>query len=170
MTQRYQDETVNRFAIAAAEMLRRDLDPEFAEDSPSLAFLAGHPLDARAFRGWIQSAMETQMDLAYLTFARGREHLGPTNVSIFAERSGLFYTWSECALWAPRDGGPALMMPKGINVCFAHDGRALISMPTRPTKSLSNGIARARIRLARAARQVTDEQLEEVATPFRQAA
>lgn len=162
MTHRNSDETVNRFALAAAELLRRDLDPEFANDAASVVFLAGPPLDAAKTDYWTLSAKETGVDLVYLTFEPGRERFGPTGVSVFTERWGVVFRWTDCVLWAPRDGCPLLIMPKDLNVCFAHDGKALMSFPSRPTRSLADGVGRARNRLLRAAREVTQDQLAKV--------
>jgi hypothetical protein len=50
-------------------------------------------------------------------------------------------------------------MPKGLNMCFSHDGRALISHPSRPTQALRDGINRARNRMLKAAQAVTAEQI-----------
>mgnify|MGYP006914913682 CR=1 FL=1 len=170
MTHQHSDETVNRFALAVAELLRRDLDPEFADDIASCVFIAGPPLDSAKTDYWTVSAKETGMDVVYLTFELGRERFGPTGVSVFAERWGAVFRWADCVLWAPKDGGPLLVMPKGLNVCFAHDGKALISLPSRPTHALTNGIARARRRLLRAARLVTQEQLDRVEYDWKMAA
>lgn len=170
MTHQQSDEIVNRFALAAAELLRRDLDPEFADDAASVVFLAGPPLDAAKTNYWTLNAKESGMDLIYLTFEPGRERFGPTGVSVFSERWGLVFRWTDCVLWAPRDGGPLLVMPKGINVCFGHDGKALVSLPSRPTHALADGVGRARNRLLRAAREVTEEQLGTVAYDWKMAA
>lgn len=170
MTLQLPDETVNRFALATAELLRRGLDQEFADDAASVVFIAGPPLDAAKTDHWTLSAKETAMDVVYLTFEPGRERFGPSGVSIFAERWGAVFRWPDCVLWAPKDVGPLLVMPKGLNVCFAHDGKALISLPTRPTHALADGIARARKRLLLAARLVTEEQLRGVEYQWRMAA
>ena len=170
MTQHHAAQTFKRFAVAAAELLRRDMDPQFAGDGPSLLFLAGDRLNKTAYAECAAMAKESQMDVIYLNFEPGREHVAPTSVSIFAERWGAVFTWSDCVLWAPKDGGPLLIMPKGLNVCFAHDGRALISFPKRPTHSLRSGIIRARQRLLSAARQVTPEQVTEAEEAIAQAA
>ncbi|MBA2936193.1 hypothetical protein HZF05_19090 [Sphingomonas sp. CGMCC 1.13654] len=45
------------------------------------------------------------MDLMHLAFEPDRERFGPTKVSIFAERLGAIFTWSDCTLCAPKDGG-----------------------------------------------------------------
>lgn len=170
MTQHHAAKTVNRFAVAAAELLRRDLDPQFAGDGPSVLFLAGDRLDETTYAELAVLAKESQMDMIYLDFEPGREHLGPISVSIYAERWGAVFTWSDCVLWAPKDGGPLLIMPKDLNVCFAHDGRALISFPKRPTRSLRSGIIRARQRLLRAASQIMPEQFAEAEEAFARAA
>jgi hypothetical protein len=170
MPHQLSDETVNRFTIAAAELLRRDLSPEFAEDSASLVFVAGPPLDGEKLAHWSIETKTSQMDIVYFTFEPGREHFGPTGATIFAERLGTIFRWPDCVLWAPKDGGPLLIMPKDLNVCFSQDGRALISHPTRPTQSLRNGTARAHQRLLRASREVTAEQLDRVAAEWRSAA
>lgn len=46
MAHQHSEGIVNRFALAVAELLRRDLGPEFADDAASVVFLAGPPLDA----------------------------------------------------------------------------------------------------------------------------
>ena len=166
----YSGETVNRFAIAANELLREEMAPEFAQDGPSFAFLAGPPLDADKAVSWAGIAQDSQLDIVYLAFDLGRERFGPTSVAIFAERFGVVYRWTECVLWAPKDGGRLLVMPRGLNMCFSHDGNALISHQSRPTHSLRDGIARARNRLLRASRAVTEEQLAQVGYPWREAA
>jgi hypothetical protein len=164
------DETVNRFSIAIAELMREGLDPEFAEDSASLVFVAGPPLDGAKIDEWTINTKECQHDIIYLTFVPGRERFGPTSVAVFAERWGAVFRWTDCELWAPKDGGPVLAMPQGLNVCFSHDGKALISHPTRPAKSLRNGVLRARQLLLRAARAVTDEQVSKVEMEWKRAA
>lgn len=170
MMHQQSDEIVNRFALAAAELLRHELDPEFAQDGASAVFLAGPPLDTGKTNHWTVSAKQTGVDIVYLAFEPGHERLGPTSVAIFSERHGFVFRWTDCVLWAPKDDGPMLVMPRGINVCFAHDGKALLSFPSRPTRSLQSGIARARNRLRRAASAVTPEQLADVASTWPQAA
>jgi hypothetical protein len=162
--------TVNRFTIAAADLTRRSLNPEFATDAASLLFIAGDPLDQRGLDTWARHANEAQMDLIYLAFEPGREERGPSDICIYAERHGIVFRWNQCVLWAPEDGGPLLIMPPGINVCFGHDGLALISLPERPTHSLEDGAAHALQRLVEAANQVADKRLAEVEYPFKQAA
>jgi hypothetical protein len=166
----YTDETTARFTIATAQLLREELAPEFANDSGSVAFLPGPPLDGEAAMALAEVAKESQMDIVYLAFDPGRERFGPTSIAIFAERSGIVFTWRDCILWAPKDGGSLLAMPPRLNVCFSHDGRALISHETRPTQSLRNGATRARSHLLRAARAVTKEQLAEVQVDLKRAA
>lgn len=164
MTHQQSDEIINRFTIAAADLLRHDLDPAFADDAASAFFIAGPPLDGAKINEWSVTAKETSFDLIYFAFEPGRERFGPTGVSIFSERWGAVFRWTDCVLWAPKGKGPLLIMPKGINVCFAHDGRALLSFPSRPTHALSAGIKRAHHRLRRAAWAVTKARLDEVNT------
>jgi hypothetical protein len=155
----YNDETTARFTIALVELLRGELNPEYANDRGSLAFIPGPLLDEEQYIRCAEVATDSKMDMVYLEFQPGRERFGPTSVAIFAERAGVVYSWRDCVLWAPKDGGPLLAMPKGLNMCFSHDGRALISHLSRPTRTLRNGIARARNRLLKAARAVTAEQI-----------
>ena len=79
---------------------------------------------------------------------------------MFCERGGIVYTWLDSVLWAPTDGGPLLIMPRGISMCMGYDGRALISRTQRPTHALGGGIERARQRLRIAAARITDAELE----------
>ncbi|MFD1789263.1 hypothetical protein ACFSC3_17035 [Sphingomonas floccifaciens] len=162
MTQQLSDEIANRFTLAAAELLRHPLDPAFAQDAPSTVFLAGRPLTPATLAQVSLMAVDSDMDLVHLAFDEGRERFGPTDISIFCIRFGAVFRWIGCALWAPRDGGPMMIMPPGVNVCFAQDGKALISFPTRPTRALGAGMKRARQRLHRAAGAMTHEQLETV--------
>lgn len=162
MTPLLSDEITNRFALAAAELLRHPLDPAFTQDAPSVVFLAGRPLDPATIAQLTLTAKDSDMDLVHFAFEQGRERWGPTDVSVLCARWGVVFRWTGCVLWAPKDGGPMFIMPPGINVCFAHDGKALISFPTRPTHALSAGIERARRRLSRAALAVTPEQLDRV--------
>jgi hypothetical protein len=162
MTHQHSEEIANRFTIAAADLLCHPLDPAFADDIASAVFLAGPPLDRAAIDTWSLTAKETSFDLIHFAFEPGRERFGPTGVSIFSERWGAVFRWTDCVLWAPKDGGPLLIMPKGINVCFAHDGKSLLSFPSRPTHALSAGIKRAHHRLRRAAWAVTIARLAEV--------
>ena len=162
MTHQHPEEIANRFTIAAAELLRHDLDPAFADDAASVVFLIGPPLDGATTDQMSLVAKDTGMDLIYLAFEPDRERFGPIGVGIFSERWGAVFRWTDCVLWAPKKGGPLLIMPKGINVCFAYDGRALLSFPSRPTHALSAGIKRAHHRLRRAAWSVTADQLDEV--------
>lgn len=166
----YNDETTARFTVAAVELLRGELLPEYANDRGSVVFIPGPLLDGEQLMACAGVAKDTQMDIVYLAFQPGRERFGPVSVAIFGERDGVVYSWRDCALWAPKDGGPLLAMPKGLNVCFSHDGRALISHRARPTKNLRNGIARARNRMLKAARAVSAEQIAEVKLPLNRAA
>ena len=166
----HDDETKDRFAIATAELLRQELAPEFANDNSSVVFVHGPPLDADTGLSWAEIAKETQLDVVYLAFAPGRERFGPMSLNIFAERWGIVFRWLDCVLWAPKDGGSLLAMPQGLNVCFSHDGKALISHEARPAQSLRNGVSRARIRLLRAARAVTPEQLAQAQIERKRAA
>lgn len=162
MTHLLSDEIANRFTLAAAELLRHPLDPAFTHGAPSAVFLAGRPLDPATTTQLTLTARDSDTDLVHLAFEQGRERFGPSDVSVFCARWGVVFRWTGCVLWAPRDGGPMFIMPPGINVCFAQDGKALISFPTRPTHALSAGIERARRRLCRAAWAVTPEQLDTV--------
>jgi hypothetical protein len=164
------DEAVKRFTIAAAELLREEMAPRFANDAESLVFLAGPPLTGDEALKWAAGAKDTRMDIAYFAFEPGRERFGPTNTAVIGERSGIVYRWTECSIWAPKDAGPFLVMPTGLNLCFSHDGKALISHTSRPTKSVGNGIARARKRLTQAAQAVTGEQLATMEDGWKQAA
>ncbi|BBD02232.1 MULTISPECIES: hypothetical protein [Sphingobium] len=166
MTHQCNLETVNRFAIAAAKLLRHELDQEFAADGCSVIVIAGPALDKNLLDKWTIEAGEQQMDIVYLAFEAGREHLGPTSASIFAERSGVVFRFTDCALWSPKDDGPLLIMPFGLNVCFGHDDRALVSFPSRPNGSLRSGVARARLRLRLAANAVPSEHLRHVQTAW----
>lgn len=164
------NEAMNRVAIALADLLRDELAPEFAEDSSSFAIIAGPPLTEDYALYWAESAKDTQTDIIYLSFELGREHHGPTRLAVFAERSGIIYRWADCVLWAPKDGGARRVMPKGLKMCFSHDGKALISHKSRPAQSLRNGMIRARARLLRTARAVTEEQLAHAEDGWRYAA
>ena len=168
--QLYNDETTARFTIAAVELLREELAPEYANDRGSLAFIPGPVLDPEQALACAGVAKDSQMDIVYLAFQAGRERFGPTSIAIFAERGGVVYTWRDCFLWAPKEAGPLRLMPKGLNMCFSHDGRALISHQTRPTHSLRDGINRARNRLLRAARGVTDAQIASAKIDLKHAA
>lgn len=164
------DEIVNRFTIAATQLLQDQLDPAFADDSVSLFFVAGPPLTPDLADSWAITAKETRMDIVYLSFEPGRERFGPSDIAVFIERSGVVFRWTDCDLWAPRRGGPWLIMPKNINVCFSHDGRALLSHASRPTQSVSSGIKRAATRLKPAARAVRRDQLDKIETDWKRAA
>ena len=166
----HDDELKDRFTIATAELLREELAPEFANDRASVVFVHGPPLDVGKGLAWAEIVKETEMDLVYLAFQPGRERFGPASVNIFAERSGIVFRWLDCVLWAPKDGRSLLAMPQGLNVCFSHDGKALISHQSRPTHSLRNGMSRAQSRLLRAARAVTDEQLAQARVDTKRAA
>lgn len=104
------NQTVNRFSIAAAEFLSERLEPEFAQDSASLVFIAGPPLDLELANQWALNAKNSQMDLIYMTFEPGRERFGPTSYAVFAERWGAVFRWTDCELWAPKDDRPCLLM------------------------------------------------------------
>lgn len=107
----------------------------------------------------------TRADVVYLEFDGATPQAGPRNVVVMGERSGIVYRWSRCDLWAPEDGGPLLIMPHGLRVCFGYDGIALISMQQRPTADVGAGIALARQPLSAAERTVSAEQIDRVVNP-----
>ena len=121
MTHQCNLETVNRFAIAAAKLLRHELDQEFAADGCSVIVIAGPALDKNLLDKWTIEAGEQQMDIVYLAFEAGREHLGPTSASIFAERSGVVFRFTDCALWSPKDDGPLLVRRQNCQSAFNRD-------------------------------------------------
>ena len=131
----------------------------------------GVPLGADATIDLSHGVKETGIDLIHREFAPGEEHLGPCNVVVITERDGINFWWHECDLWSPLDDGPLLILPRGLNVAMAYDGKALLSMPTRPTHAVAAGVERARTRLRSAASRVTRTQLERnVLGPERRAA
>jgi hypothetical protein len=159
-----------RFAVAAEQLLRQDLDPKFANDGQSVALFVGAPLDPYQLAQFAVIAKKTGADIVHFAFDPAWPQSRLKHVDVFAERYGVVFRWTECDLWAPADGGPLLIMPKGLNVCFGYDGLALISLEERPTHALGEGIARARTRLRFAAAAVTEEQLAAVERTGRLAA
>jgi hypothetical protein len=155
------DRTV-RFAIAAERLLRHAPNPEFVGDGQSVNILSGGPPDPADFQAICSVCEKTDLDIVYLEFRPGRESQGPTGLTIIAKRDGLLNFWPQCTLWAPKDGGPLLIVPKDdIAICIGYDGLALTWME-RPAGSLANGIDRARTRLRFAERSVTAEQVTRV--------
>lgn len=152
-------EVVKRFTIATVSLLCEALAPEFANDNCSLAVVSGPPLTPETAMNFATVVDDTGVDTIYLAFEPGREHLGPVSATIIAERSGIVYRWCDCSIWAPKHGGSFLLMPDGLQLCFSHDGKALISHDTRPAQSLRNGAVRARNLISRTARALTNEQL-----------
>lgn len=159
MTHQSADEIVHRFTLAAADLLRHPLDPGFADDVAFAVFLAGPPLDGTEADDVSQAAETAGMDLIHLSFEPGRERFGPTGVGVFGMRRGAMFRWTDCVLWAPRNGGPLLIVPLGLNACFAHDGKAMLSFPSGPKVALGAGIKRARGRLRRSAWSMMTDQL-----------
>ena len=151
---------VKRLTIAAIKMLQEATAPKFANDNSSVIFIAGPPIATDAIVDFATMVEKTQTDLIYLVFEPGRESRGPVRASVMAERFGIVYTWMDCSIWAPEENGHGFLMPVGLNQCFSHDGKALISHESRPTQSLAGGIARARRLIQDIAHDVTKEQLK----------
>ncbi|MEG3159384.1 hypothetical protein U1763_02605 [Sphingomonas sp. LB2R24] len=158
MTVQAQDK-IDRFLIAAQALLYQAPDPEYANDGVSVLMAGGHPMEPSDLDRTAAICAQCRGDLIYLEFSKTRPQDGPQNVVLFSEREGVIFRWTDCALWAPEDGGPLLIMPRRLNVCFGYDGIELFSIAQRPTQYLGDGIARARTRLRHAERAVTAEML-----------
>jgi hypothetical protein len=65
--------------------------------------------------------------------------------------------WPGCRLWAPVNGGPALLIAKD-GCSFGWDGRLLVRGARRPRAAIDRGLARARSILRREVQAVTAEQ------------
>lgn len=91
------------------------------------SFSQGRPLDPTTTTQLTLTARDSGLDLVHLAFEEERERFGPSDISVFCACWGVVFRWTDCVLWAPKDGGPMFIMPPGINVCFAQDGKALIS-------------------------------------------
>ena len=159
-----------RYIAATEQSLRQTPDREFANDGASVVFAGGNALSPAELADFSIACDQSHVDVIYLEFAPGHPERGPQNVIVIAERDGIVFRWSDCSLWAPADGGPFLIMPRGLRVCFGYDGLALISYPDRPTTALGDGFARARSRLRFAERGLTAEQLAKVVIPGEQLA
>ncbi len=153
---------IDRFLIAAHDLLYQTPDAEYANDGVSVTMAGGYPMSSSDLARTSAICANTQGDIIYLEFSKTRPQDGPQNVVLISERGGVIFRWTDCALWAPEDGGPFLIMPKNLNVCFGYDGIELFSIPQRPTRHLADGMARARIRLRHAERAVTAEMLDKV--------
>ncbi len=156
------EQKIDRFLVAAQALLYQTPDKEYANDGVSVLMAGGYPMESSDLARTSVICTKYRGDLIYLEFSRPRPQDGPQNVVLIAERSGVAFRWTDCALWAPEDGGPLLIMPKGLNVCFGYDGIELFSIPQRPTQDLADGIARARTRLKHAERAVTAEMLQKI--------
>ena len=159
MTHQPHQEILDRFAIAAEELLRCELCSGFVADRPTAVLANGYPLGEVGLDNLTQIARRNRIDVIYFEHAPANESQGPQRIRVFAERDGIAFPWTDCVLWAPEEGGPLLIMPQGTRVCFAYDGLTLTMLQDRPTQALDDGMARARDRLRRAAREVTGEAL-----------
>ncbi len=153
---------INRFMLAAQALLYQTPDPEYANDGISVILAGGYPMTPSDLSRTSAICAQYRSDLIYLEFSKTRPQDGPQNVVLIAERWGATFRWTDCVLWAPQDGGPLLIMPKGLNVCFGYDGIELFSIPQRPTLQLGDGIARAQTRLRHAESAVTAGMLEKI--------
>lgn len=160
----------DRYTVAANDLTCRKLDPEFANDGVSLAFVAGSLLTG-AGRAELRDAVEkTGVDVIYLAFTKGDEAAGPSAITILTERSGVVFIWLDCVLWAPNGQGPLQIANRSGGANFAHDGRALINVDKPASVTLRAGMERARRRLRAAAARITDARMAMVAEPWRRAA
>ncbi len=153
---------IDRFLVATQALPYQTPDPEYANDGVSVMMAGGYPMGTSDLARATAICVQNRRDLIYLKFSKSRPQDGPQNVVLIAERWGAALRWTDCALWAPEDGGPLLIMPKGLNVCFGYDGIELYSIPQRPTHHLADGTARARTRLRHAERAVTAEMLKTI--------
>ena len=86
-------------------------------------------------------ANEVGRDVVYLNFDRKRPEPGPNDFTILAIHDGVLHQYAGCRLWAPADGGPALLLTRGKG-CFSFDGVALVPHEERPVAAVGEGVAR----------------------------
>lgn len=147
---------LTRHVAAAQRLLTGVPDPEFVGGKPSVLFSGGGDLDLRTYTALVTASSKSGYDTVYFVFDPRRPDRGIQSVTLGLERDGNIHRYTRCTLWSPADGGPMLIMPEGLKMCFAFDGIALISIAQRPVTAIGEGAARARSRLRREVESVSD--------------
>jgi len=98
-------------------------------------------------------------DAILLVFDNLRGSDAPRGFTVITGGADQPQIWPGCRLWAPADGGPALLIAKD-GCSFGWDGRLLTRGVRRPSAAIDQGLARARRLLRHEVQAVTAEQAE----------
>ena len=102
------------------------------------------------------------IDYVSITFDPGEEHRGARGVAVFEWSGGGLNAHTRCEPWMSADGSVFVLRPKGGNVCFGYDGRALVAIARTPEMDAAAGVARARAVIRSIAEKVHGSPLSRV--------
>lgn len=138
--------------IAAVEQLADPHRKVMADDRPSVVVLGGRAIDFSTLASFAKGADEFDADLLYLEFDPGSEHEGPTRIRLAITRSGIVYTWSDCAVFAdPRGKAYLVSNNQGRYGVATFDPDGIDYRPGRPKTSISKGLQRGKALLCKLA-------------------
>lgn len=118
---------------------------------PGTAILGGLPLDIDARIGLGEHAIASKTDIVHLAFGDRGPRFALTEITTFAPRDIGCFIQQGCRLWLPMSGNRALILPKPhVPGHFRLSPRELLHINRKPS-DIEEGIARAKLRLARCA-------------------